>query len=97
MSAKKSTAVTSGDGGSGEPAVAAGIRIRLDNLTKFDGTKAGFAKYNIKVKAAIRNNGCGNVMDLTSDEIVALRSTVPAKRSAEDKLLVSQANALYIC
>ena len=49
-----------------------------------------------KLKAAIRNNGCGNAMDLTSDEIVALRSTVPAKRSAEDKLLVSQANALYI-
>ena len=71
-------------------------RVRVENVSKFDGTKASFAKYHIKLKAAIRNNGCGLCLDASSSAVAALKSIKPGKRSEEQNKLVQQCNALYI-
>jgi hypothetical protein len=83
------TTVTSG-GGDGH------LRVKLDSFGgKFDATVPNFAKYNVRLKACIRNNLCSDAFDLPSDALRELHNKEVSDRSAGDKKLVLQCTALY--
>jgi hypothetical protein len=88
MSAKEAAAAAPGSAAETSSAANTNGRLKLDNLSKFNGKKENFPRYHIKLKAAAKLNGCGEVMKKTTAE-------VKAAIAANQKSLIALIEILY--
>ena len=48
---------------------AAAVKVKIDGVSKFDGTQPHFNRYHIKLKAAAKLNGCKKVLKMSTADV----------------------------